>query len=164
MQETPVWFLGSGRSIGEGIGYPLQYSWASLVAQLVKNLPAMRETWVDPWVGKIPWRRERLLTPVFWPGEFHGLYSLGSQVVGHDWASFTSLDFYLSLVVRLLEPSDQEEKNVIDFLTSTGKFESWGKWEAGRVSHTSSKAGLWVGSFWQVTWTRNIGTPIRKPF
>ena len=37
---------GSGRSAGEGIGYPLQYSWASLVAQLVKNLPAMRETWV----------------------------------------------------------------------------------------------------------------------
>ena len=61
---------GSGRSAGEGIGYPLQYSWASPVAQLVKNLPAMRETWV----GKIPWRRKRLPTPVFWPGEFHGLY------------------------------------------------------------------------------------------
>ena len=38
---------GSGRSTGEGIGYPLQYSWASLVAQLVKNLPVMRETWVQ---------------------------------------------------------------------------------------------------------------------
>ena len=37
---------GSGRSAGEGIGYPLQYSWASLVAQLVKNPPAMWETWV----------------------------------------------------------------------------------------------------------------------
>ena len=37
---------GSGRSAGEGIGYPLQYSWASLVVQLVKNLPAVRETWV----------------------------------------------------------------------------------------------------------------------
>ena len=35
-----------GRSAGEGIGYPLQYSWASLVAQLVKNLRAMQETWV----------------------------------------------------------------------------------------------------------------------
>ena len=39
--------LGLGRSPGEGIGYPLHYSWASLVAQLVKNLPAMRETWVQ---------------------------------------------------------------------------------------------------------------------
>ena len=38
---------GSGRSDGEGIGYPLLYSWAALVVQLVKNLPAMRETWVQ---------------------------------------------------------------------------------------------------------------------
>ena len=36
----------SERSIGEGIGYPLQHSWASLLAQLVKNPPAIRETWV----------------------------------------------------------------------------------------------------------------------
>ena len=41
----------------------------SLVAQLVKNPPAMWETYgFDPWVGKIPWRRERLPTPGFWPG------------------------------------------------------------------------------------------------
>ena len=38
---------GSGRSPGEVVGYPLQYSWASLVAQLVKNPPAMQETWVQ---------------------------------------------------------------------------------------------------------------------
>ena len=49
--------------------------WTSLVAQLLKNLPAVRETWVRSLVGKIPWRRERLPTPVFWSGEFHGLYS-----------------------------------------------------------------------------------------
>ena len=56
------------------------------MAQLVKNLPVMWETWV----GKIPWRREWLLTPVFWPGEFHGLYSpWGSQRVGHNRATFT---------------------------------------------------------------------------
>ena len=53
---------GSGRSAGEGIGYPFQYFWASLVAQLAKILPAMRET-----------------TPVF------GLEnSIGSQRVGQD--------------------------------------------------------------------------------
>ena len=39
---------GSGRSPGEGIVYPLQYSWASLLAQLVKHQPAMWETWVQP--------------------------------------------------------------------------------------------------------------------
>ena len=65
---------------------------ALLVAQLIKNLPAMWETWVrslgwericlqcrrpefNTWVGKIPWGRERLPTPVFWPREIHGLYS-----------------------------------------------------------------------------------------
>ena len=42
----PCSIPGSGRSAGEGIGYPLQYSWASLVAQLVKNPPAMWEAWV----------------------------------------------------------------------------------------------------------------------
>ena len=46
MQETLVRFLGREDSPGEGIGYPLQYSWASLVVQMVKNLPAMWETWV----------------------------------------------------------------------------------------------------------------------
>ena len=63
---------GLGTSPGEGIGYPLQYSWAFLLAQLVKNLPAMWETWVrylgweDPLekgkathcsilAGRIPW-------------------------------------------------------------------------------------------------------------
>ena len=66
---------GSGRSTGERIGHPLQYCWVSLVAQVVKNAHAMWETGFDPWVGKIPWRRERLPTPVLWPGEFHGMYS-----------------------------------------------------------------------------------------
>ena len=45
-REAPGSMPGLGRSTGEGIGYPLQYSWTSLVAQLVKNLPAMQETWV----------------------------------------------------------------------------------------------------------------------
>ena len=43
----PSLFPGLGRSAGEGIGYPLQYSLASLVAQLVKNPPAIWETWVQ---------------------------------------------------------------------------------------------------------------------
>ena len=42
----PCSIPGLRRSAGEGIGYPLQYSWASLLAQMVKNLPAMQETWV----------------------------------------------------------------------------------------------------------------------
>ena len=45
MQKTGL-IPGSGETAGEGIGYPLQYSWASLVVQLAKNQPAMQETWV----------------------------------------------------------------------------------------------------------------------
>ena len=88
--RTPWFNAGSRRSAGEGIGYPHQYSWASLVAQLVKNLPECGKPGFVPWFGKIPWRRERLPSPVFWPGEFHELYSpWGSQRVGHDRATFT---------------------------------------------------------------------------
>ena len=47
------------------ISTSLNYSGASLVAQLVKNLPAMQETQFNSWVGKIPWRKNRLPTPVF---------------------------------------------------------------------------------------------------
>ena len=59
------------------------------MAYLVKNPPAMGETWVDSWVGKSPWRRERLPTPVFWPGEFHGLYSPWGRKESEDWVTFT---------------------------------------------------------------------------
>ena len=45
--RDPGLIPGSGRSAGDGIGYPLWYFWASLVAQLVKNLPVMWETWVQ---------------------------------------------------------------------------------------------------------------------
>ena len=70
----PGSIAGLGRPPGEGLGYPLWYSRASLVAQLVKN-PQCGRPGFDPWVGKIPCRKERLPTPVFWPGEFHGLHS-----------------------------------------------------------------------------------------
>ena len=61
--------LGSGRSPGEGIDYSLQYSQAPLVAQLVENPPAMRETWVrslcwedalEKGMANHSWRKERL--------------------------------------------------------------------------------------------------------
>ena len=52
----------------------LDWEGASFVAQLVKNRLQCRRPGFDPWVWKIPWNRERLPT-VFWPGEFHGLYS-----------------------------------------------------------------------------------------
>ena len=76
---------GSGRSSGEGIGYPIQYSWASLVAHLLKNPPAMLETWVLSlgWEGPLKkgmathsgiltWRISWTIQPI------------GLQRVGHD--------------------------------------------------------------------------------
>ena len=53
--EDPGSIPQEGRSAGEGTGYPLQYSWASLMAQLVKSLPVMRETWVRSlgWEGPL---------------------------------------------------------------------------------------------------------------
>ena len=81
---------GSGRSPGDGRGYPLQYSWASLVAQTVKNCLQCGRPGFNPWAGTIPWRRAWQSTPVFLPGESPrteepgGLQSMGSQRVGND--------------------------------------------------------------------------------
>ena len=75
MQKTPVKFVGREDSPGEGISYPLQYSWASPVAQLVKNPLAMWETWDQSLGWEDPLEKGKTTAPVFWPGEFHGLYS-----------------------------------------------------------------------------------------
>ena len=57
---------------------------------MVKNLPTMQETWFDPWVGKIPWRRKWQPTPIFLPEEFHGQRSLaGYNSWGHKESDMT---------------------------------------------------------------------------
>ena len=66
---------------------------------MVKNLPAMQEAGFDPWVGKIPWRREWLPTPVFLPQEFHGLRSLaGYSPCGRKELYMTEQLIHLNLV------------------------------------------------------------------
>ena len=80
----------SGSSPGEGLGYPLQYSWASLVAQLVKNPRALRETWVqslgweNPLEGGMATHSSILAWRIPWTEEPDELQSLGSQRVGHE--------------------------------------------------------------------------------
>ena len=97
-------FPGAGRSTGEGIGYPLQYSWASLVAQLVKNLPAMRETWVRSlgWEDSLG---EGKGYPLQYPGleNFMGyaMQSMESQRVEHDQVTFTFSDEQLRLGLEM---------------------------------------------------------------
>ena len=76
---------GSGRSAGEGTVYPLQYTWASLVAQLVKNPPAMWETWVQSLGWKDPLEKGRathssiLAWRIPWT-----IQPMGSKRVRHD--------------------------------------------------------------------------------
>ena len=52
---------------------------------MVKNPPQCKAPWFGPWVGKIPWRRERHPTPVFLPGESHGQRSLAATVGYSPW-------------------------------------------------------------------------------
>ena len=73
----PGSILGSGRGTlptGEGIGYSLQYSWASLVAQLVNNLPAMRETWVQSLGWEDPLERGKATASSILAWELYSLY------------------------------------------------------------------------------------------
>ena len=69
---------------GEGICYPLQYPWSSFVAQLVKNLSVMQETWPRPLGWEDPLEKGKATQPVFRLREFHELYSPWSHKVGHD--------------------------------------------------------------------------------
>ena len=75
--SIPRW----GRHPGERTGYPLQHAWAYLVAQLVKNWPAMRETWVQ----SLGWEKEKVthfsILALRIP---RTAYSMGSQRVGRD--------------------------------------------------------------------------------
>ena len=76
---------------------------ASLVAQTVKRLPAMREPRLDPWVGKIPGRRKWQSTPVFLPGKSHGWRSLvGYSPCGHK-ESDTIERLHFHIIIIILE-------------------------------------------------------------
>ena len=81
---------GSGRSPGEGIGYPLQYSWASLMTYMVKNPLAMQETWIQSLGWEVSLKKGKatrisiLAWRIPWTDEPGGLQSMGSQRVRHD--------------------------------------------------------------------------------
>ena len=79
---------GSGTSPGEWIGYTLQYSWASLVAQMVtvKNLPAMQEARVQSlcWEDPLEEGMATYSSILVWTEEPGRLLSMGSQTAGHD--------------------------------------------------------------------------------
>ena len=96
----PFWMPGSGSSPGEGIGYPLQYCWASLMAQLVKNPHAMWETWVWSlsWEDALEKRKATHSIFLVW-GIPWTIQSMVSQRVGHNWATFTFTMILGTLVI-----------------------------------------------------------------
>ena len=75
---------GLGRSAGEGIGYLLQYSWASLVPQMVKNLPAMWETWVQSLDWEDPQEKRTAIHSIILAWRIPWTMSMGLQRVRHD--------------------------------------------------------------------------------
>ena len=84
-EGDPSWIPELGRSLGEGIGYPLQSSQASPVAQMVKNLPAMRETWIQLLGLEDPLEKGKAIhsSILTWRISLTE-QSMGSQRVGHD--------------------------------------------------------------------------------
>ena len=113
MQETLVRFLGredpleKGQATHSSIpGLPFWLSWQRICVR-------RRRSGFDPWIGKIPWRRERLPTPVFWPGEFHRLYSPW----GHKEADMTEqLSLWASLIVQQVKNPPAMQKTPVWFL------------------------------------------------
>ena len=93
----PSLIPGSGRPAGEGIGYPLQYSWAFLEPQLVKNLSATWETWVQSlgWEDSLEKGKATHFSILAWRIPCT-VKCMGSQRVRHDWAPFTFLTYIIN--------------------------------------------------------------------
>ena len=83
-EEGPGSIPGSGRSTGERTGYPLQYSWASLVVRLIKNPPATWENWLQSlgWEDLLEKGKATRSSILAW--RIPWIKSMGSQRVGHD--------------------------------------------------------------------------------
>ena len=82
---------------------------------------------MDSWVGKIPWRRDRLPTPVFWPGEFHALYSPW----GHKESDVTEQLSRASLIAQLLKNPPAMQETLVRFLGWEDPLEK------GKATHSS---------------------------
>ena len=135
-ERDPSWITGSRRSTGEGIGSPLQYSWASLVAQLVKNLPAMWETWVWSLHWEDPLEKGMAMhsSILAWTIPLT-IQSMGSQWVRHNWVTFIFKDIYAGAKIikatrKLLIWNTKKRKEIWD----NDYFSRWWKemWSKGK--------------------------------
>ena len=150
--------------------------WASLVAQMVKNLPAKkkkekkkriclqcRRPRFDPWVRKIPWRREWLPTPVSLPGEFHGQRSLADcSPWGRresDKTEQLTLSLFFFFFLHSLETPDSYNPTGINSfsLMPLAKIPGLDSLVVAREENGSFISGLWLG-WWEVPEVREQRT------
>ena len=95
---------GLGRFPEEWIGYPLWYPWASFVAQLVKNPPAMQETWVLSLGWKDPLEKGKVTHSSFWPKEFHADLTVIVYIVIEQFAEETgTYSVFIQLLLHILQ-------------------------------------------------------------
>ena len=105
----------------------------------------MQEMWVDPWAGKIPWRREWLPTPVFLPGKFHGQRSLVNYSPrGHKESGTTERRHFTSLHFKMVKNLPAMQDTRVQFLGQEKTLEK------GMVTHSSILA-------WRIPGTEEPG-------
>ena len=109
----------------QNIVLSLRHFGAYQVAQMVKNLPAMQETWFNPWVRKVPWRRRWQPTSVFLPGEFHGQRSLAGY-----------------------RPWGRKESDKTEWLTHTYSWITLGKKQTGRECNPTHQRIIGLKLYW----------------
>ena len=114
---------GSGRSAEKGTGYPLQYSWASLVAHMVKNPPAMRETWVQSlgWEDPLEKGKATHSSIVAWRIP-RTVWSMGSHRVRHNRENFTSLTVQHSELYSIYCDKPYEKEHEKEYTCITESF------------------------------------------
>ena len=111
---TDSYLPGLGRFPGEGLSYPFQYSWASLVAQTVKNPPAMQGTWVrsldweEPLEKGMATHSSILAQRIPWTEQPGGLQFMGSKRVVHGRATKHGIDFYLLFQVYSMAERERQ--------------------------------------------------------
>ena len=168
IQEIPDQILGREDPLEDRIPTPVFFGFPGGSAG--NNPPVMWETWFGSWVGKIPCRRERLHTPVFWPGEFHGLYSSRGRKES-DTTERLSLFFILKCYSKyfLLENygelgvgSAREVSNMLRLPYSRSLFSQLVVTYAARASPVAQRLKH-LPAMWE-NWVRSLGweDPLEK--
>ena len=123
------------------------------MAQMVNNLPAMQETRVNPWVGKIPWRRKGQPTAVFLPGEFHEQRSL----VGYSPWGCKGLDTTEGKIFSLFMNIIQVIANLMGYPDiSVGKESTCNTGDPGSIPGSQRSTGEGIGYPLQYSWTSMV--------